>query len=227
MVPETFPESFVPNEQCALGTNLSLSRRTNLTLNLPTQIKSKVISSEKQPENFQLHPYWNLSNVSLIPTMTVEKRRHFSFGAYFELKIKGYKKELSIIYTSSNEKIENAKSPWMFTLPIQFVDYNKINGKYLYYLFKIFFHSAITLDYLLFGHQQLQTFHIFKGCFVVVKAMLIYDKILLSTKILRPLLNMNLKIFRVACHHSIQKICRQNRLECWHRQCYPSKRSYS
>ena len=57
MVPETFPESFVPNEQCALGTNLSLSRRTNLTLNLPTQIKSKLISSEKQPENFQLHPY--------------------------------------------------------------------------------------------------------------------------------------------------------------------------
>lgn len=57
MVPGTFPESFVPNEQCALGTNLSLSRRTNLTLNLPTQIKSKLISSEKQPENFQLHPY--------------------------------------------------------------------------------------------------------------------------------------------------------------------------
>ena len=63
-----------------------------------------------------------------------------------------------------------------------------------------------------------ETSHIFVGCFLMVKIVLIYAEILLWTKMSRPLQNINLKIFCVPCCYSMQKICWQNWRGYWHRQ---------
>ena len=57
-----------------------------------------------------------------------------------------------------------------------------------------------------------ETSHIFIACFLVVKIMLIYAKIQQLTYMWRMLQNVNLKIFCMACCHSMQKICQQNRI---------------
>lgn len=36
----------------------------------------------------------------------------------------------------------------MFTLPMHFIDYDTVKGKYCYCHFKVFFHSVIILDHL-------------------------------------------------------------------------------
>ena len=59
-----------------------------------------------------------------------------------------------------------------------------------------------------FGNQQRQKLLTF---FLEVKIMLIYAKILQLTKMSRLLPNMNMKIFRAVCCHSMKKNCRQNR----------------
>ena len=53
--------------------------------------------------------------------------------------------------------------------------------------------------------------HIFLDSFVVLKIMLIYAKILQSTKMSRPLENLNLKNFHVASRFHLCENCRQDR----------------
>ena len=78
--------------------------------------------------------------------------------------------------------------------------------KYCYCHFKVFFRSIITLDDLhLAINSDRETSLTFVECFLVVNIMLIYAKIFLLTKMLRSLQIMNLKIFCVACRHSLQK----------------------
>ena len=78
--------------------------------------------------------------------MGVEKRPHYSFGASAELKIGGYKNYFSTIHTSLNDKIPEVLSFWIITLPTYFADYDATKGNYSYYHFKVFFHSAVTLN---------------------------------------------------------------------------------
>ena len=65
--------------------------------------------------------------------------------------------------------------------------------------------------------------HIFLDSFLVVKIMLIYAKILQSTKMSRSLKNLNLKNFYVASRQNLREICRQDWRGSWHRYLHTLK----
>ena len=127
-VPETFLESVVFDQQCALDTSLSLSLYKNqfdfgfiyLTLN-QTKIDyfayKNLLLKEKEPENSKLQSYWNNCNFSLIPLMTKEKHpaitararkqnwkkgeTKINFGSFIPLQMTKLQKSLNIPITNA------------------------------------------------------------------------------------------------------------------------------
>ena len=136
--------------------------------------------------------YWNHSNVSLIFTMATETLCHCSFSVLAEPKIGKYKSQFNIIQNSQRNKIPKALSSLMFTLPMNFVDYDATKGKYRYCYFKV------------------------KNLSLAINSISNFSY--LRRMLLKIAPKINLKKFRKASCYNIREMCRQNRRWYWH--CY-------
>ena len=127
------------------------------------------------------------------------------------MKIGGHKTYFNIIHTSPNEKKSESFEflNVYFTKILSSLQHNQREVCHCH--FTVFFHIAITLEPSFFWLSPMpETSQIFLECFLVVKSILIYAKILLSTKMSMSLQKKKLKIIQVTSHHRTEETCQQN-----------------